>query len=117
MMGAPCSSSYNCHLSLWPHCFHEWICCATCMMRAEWCPALLPCSLQVPWLVIFAVLTLVPQTAVCYYLMLAAYVSDSRWQESSAGCRTSRAELVFAMAFAPCHCPVTMTEFMCNCND
>ncbi|WIA37059.1 hypothetical protein OEZ86_014036 [Tetradesmus obliquus] len=28
---------------------------------------------NVPWLVIFAVLTLVPQTAVCYYLMLAAY--------------------------------------------
>jgi hypothetical protein len=36
---------------------------------------LLRCCLQVPWLVIFAVLTLVPQTAVCYYLMLAAYVS------------------------------------------
>jgi hypothetical protein len=31
--------------------------------------------LQVPWLVIFGVLTLVPQTAVCYYLMLAAWVS------------------------------------------
>eukprot|EP00775_Hariotina_reticulata_P013897 gene13897-biopygen15828 len=29
---------------------------------------------NVPWLVIFGVLTLVPQTAVCYYLMLAAYV-------------------------------------------
>lgn len=28
---------------------------------------------NVPWLVIFGVLTLVPQTAVCYYLMLAAY--------------------------------------------
>lgn len=35
---------------------------------------LLGCS-QVPWLVIFGVLTLVPQTAVCYYLMLAAWVS------------------------------------------
>ncbi|KAF6264733.1 hypothetical protein COO60DRAFT_1634098 [Scenedesmus sp. NREL 46B-D3] len=33
---------------------------------------------NVPWLVIFAVLTLVPQTAVCYYLMLAAYVSVTR---------------------------------------
>jgi hypothetical protein len=30
----------------------------------------------VPWLVIFGVLTLVPQTAVCYYLMLAAWVSQ-----------------------------------------
>eukprot|EP00878_Enallax_costatus_P035329 GHUV01039358.1.p1 GENE.GHUV01039358.1~~GHUV01039358.1.p1 ORF type:complete len:105 (+),score=26.98 GHUV01039358.1:743-1057(+) len=28
---------------------------------------------NVPWLVIFMVLTLVPHTAVCYYLMLAAY--------------------------------------------
>jgi hypothetical protein len=32
------------------------------------------CCFQVPWLVIFGVLTLVPQTAVCYYLMLAAWV-------------------------------------------
>lgn len=37
-----------------------------------------------PWLVIFAVLTLVPQTAVCYYLMLAAYVSALRQGTSSA---------------------------------
>ncbi len=30
---------------------------------------------QVPWLVIFAALTLAPQTAVCYYMMLAQWVS------------------------------------------
>jgi hypothetical protein len=42
-------------------------CCCTCMHACM--PA------QVPWLVIFAVLTLVVQTSVVYYLMLAAHVS------------------------------------------
>jgi hypothetical protein len=48
------------------------------LMLALLCPAYSLGSLQVPWLVIFGVLTLVPQTAVCYYLMLAAWVSMHR---------------------------------------
>lgn len=35
-------------------------------------PFLPPFLLQVPLLVVFSVLTLAPQTAVCYYLMLGA---------------------------------------------
>lgn len=50
------------------------------------CPA--PCCcLQVPWLVIFGVLTLVPQTAVCYYLMLAAWVGAAvHWRRCCCAC-------------------------------
>lgn len=35
---------------------------------------------QVPWLVVFSALTLAPQTAVCYYMMLAQWVSGLGYQ-------------------------------------
>jgi hypothetical protein len=31
-------------------------------------------SLQVPWLIVFGAVTLIPQTVVCFYMFLAAYV-------------------------------------------
>ena len=34
---------------------------------------------QVPWLVIFGALTLAPQTAVCYYMIIAQWVSRGEW--------------------------------------
>lgn len=63
-------------------------CCAPCMHDCAACAAstvalpMLPrpissCALQAPWLVVFGVLTVAPQTVVCYYLMLATRVSQA----------------------------------------
>ena len=48
---------------------------------------------NVPWLVVFAALTLAPQTAVCYYMMLAQWVRqrerererEIRWEGGARG--------------------------------